>query len=491
VHLLPPSPEEWLPDGHLAFFVLDLVEDLDLGAIEAELQRKDPRGERPYSPRMMTALLLYGYAVGTFSSRRIERATYEDVAFRVLAAGEHPHFTTVNDFRNRHRQALAGLFGQVLKECQSAGLVKLGHVAIDGTKMKANASKHKAMSYERMLKDEARLTAEAEALLAKADAVDSAEDELYGVGQTPQDLPAELQRRDARKAKIRQVREALQREAAEARATQLREQAEDLRRKAQEPETATQKQSEFKTKAAQRDGEAKRLDGKDDDEPPPPAPPAPDDDLPLYRPRTTKEGTPHPKAQRNFTDPESKIMFRDGTFLQAFNAQAAVDEAHQIIVAAAMSNQPPDVEYFVPMLERIVDNCNGVPEAVTADAGYFSAANVRAAERMGAEPFISVGKHRNDGTAEEPKTAPHVHTALREAMREQLNSPRGKAIYARRKATVEPVFGQIRSCRGFRQFSFRGLFKNRCEWLFVCLTHNLLKLFRAAKAVEARRLAAA
>jgi len=192
VHLLPPSPEEWLPEGHLAYFVMDLVEDLDLGAIEDELQRKDARGERPYSPRMMTALLLYGYAVGVFSSRRIERATFEDVPFRVLAAGEHPHFTTVNGFRHRHRAALAGLFGQVLKECQSAGLVKLGHVAIDGTKMKANASKHKAMSHERMLKEEARLTAEAEALLAKADAADAAEDELYGVGQAPQDLLVEL-----------------------------------------------------------------------------------------------------------------------------------------------------------------------------------------------------------------------------------------------------------------------------------------------------------
>jgi transposase len=490
VHLLPPSPEEWLPEGHLAYFVMDLVEGLDLGAIEDELQRKDARGERPYSPRMMTALLLYGYAIGVFSSRRIERATFEDVPFRVLAAGEHPHFTTVNGFRQRHRAALAGLFGQVLKECQSAGLVKLGHVAIDGTKMKANASKHKAMSHERMLKEEARLTAEAEALLAKADAVDAAEDELYGVGQAPQDLPAELQRREARKAKIREVREALQREAAESRAAQLRQQADELRQKAEDPATSSKKQGEFTTKAKQRDSEAKQLDGKDGDEPPPP--PAPDDDLPLHRPRTTKDGTPHPKAQRNFTDPESKIMPRDGTFLQAYNAQAAVDDAHQIIVAAALSNQSPDAEYFGPMLERIVDNCNGVPETVTADAGYFSAANVAAAERMGAEPFISVGKHSNDGTALPTTDAPkNLHTELREGMRGLLNSPRGKAIYARRKATIEPVFGQIRACRGFGHFSFRGLFKNRCEWLFVCLTHNLLKLFRAARAAEALQLAAA
>jgi transposase len=488
VHLLPPSPEEWLPDGHLAYFVMDLVEGLDLAAIEDSLQSKDPRGERPYSPRMMTSILLYGYAVGIFSSRRIERATFEDVAFRVLAAGSHPHFTTVNEFRHRHRMALAQLFGQVLQECKSAGLVKLGHVAIDGTKMKANASKHKAMSYERMLKDEARLAAEAEALLAQADAVDAAEDELYGVGQAPQDLPAELQRREVRKAKIREVREALQREAAEARAAQLRQQAVALREKAQDPATSPEKQSEFTTKAKQRDGAAKRLDGKDDDEPPPPAP---DDDLPLYRPRTTKAGTPTPKAQRNFTDPQSKIMFRDGTFLQAYNAQIAVDEAHQIIVAAAVSNQPPDAEYFAPMLERIADNCDAVPEAVTADAGYFSESNVRAAERMGAEPFISVGKHRNDGMAEPSGIPRNFHTAQRDGMRRLLNSPRGKAVYARRKATVEPVFGQIRECRGFRHFSFRGLFKNRCEWLLVCLTHNLLKLFRATRMPDPTQLVAA
>jgi len=284
------------------------------------------------------------------------------------------------------------------------------------------------------------------------------------------------------------VREALQREAAESRAAQLRQQAEELREKAEDPATSPKKQGEFTTKAKQRDSEAKQLDGKNDDEPPPPAP---DDDLPLHRPRTKEDGTPHPKAQRNFTDPESKIMPRDGTFLQAYNAQAAVDEAHQIIVAAALSNQSPDAQYFGPMLDRIVDNCNVVPDAVTADAGYFSAANVAAAERMGAEPFISVGKHCNDGTALPAAAMPkNVQTELREGMRGLLNSPRGKAIYARRKATVEPVFGQIRACRGFGHFSFRGLFKNRCEWLFVCLTHNLLKLFRAAKAAQAQQLAA-
>ena len=237
---MPPSPTEWLPSGHLAYFILELVADLDLGEIEGALQAKDARGERPYAPRMMTAVLLYGYAVGVFSSRRMARATYEDVAFRVLAGGEHPHFTTVNEFRAQHRAALAGLFVQVLKECQAAGLVKLGHVAIDGTRMKANASKHKAMSYDRMNSDEVKLRAEVEALLAKGEAVDADEDERYGVGEEPSDLPAELQRREDRIAKIRAVREALKKEAATARAAELRGQAEELRGKAADPTTSSQ-----------------------------------------------------------------------------------------------------------------------------------------------------------------------------------------------------------------------------------------------------------
>ena len=238
-YLLPPSPSEWLPKNHLAYFVLDLVADLDLGEIERRLQAKDHRGERPYAPRMMVALLLYAYAVGVFSSRKIERATFEDVAFRVLAAGEHPHFTTINEFRATHRATFADLFQQVLKECMAAGLVKLGHVAIDGTKMKANASKHKAMSYDRMAKEESRLKAEVEQLIAQAEAADAAEDKLYGAGQQPMDLPAELQRREGRREKIRELRAALEQETAKARAAELSELADELRSTAADPTTTT------------------------------------------------------------------------------------------------------------------------------------------------------------------------------------------------------------------------------------------------------------
>jgi len=474
-YLLPPSPSDWLPESHLAYFILDLVEGLDLGAIERALQAKDARGERSYSPRMMTALLLYGYATGVFSVRKIARATVEDVAFRVLAGGEHPHFTTVQEFRAVHRAALANLFGQVLRECQSAGLVKLGHVAIDGTKMKANASKHKAMSYDRMQKDEAKIAAEVESLLARAEAVDAEEDRVYGVGQQPEDLPAELQRREGRLAKIREIRAALEKEAAQARALELREQAAGLRAKAEQPAHSARDRAAAKTLATKRDEQAALFDDDDLD---PPAP-TPDDDLPRAKPPTTKAGQPRPKAQRNFTDADSRIMFRDGAYMQAFNAQLAVDEGHQIIVAAALSNNAADAGYFAPMLSRTIRNCDAVPEHVTADAGYFSADNVQFAERHGSEPFISVGKHRNDGSPAELPDGLHWRTQPRQRMRTVLESPRGRALYARRKATVEPVFGQIRCCQGFQKLSFRGLFKNRCEWLLVALTHNLLKLFRA------------
>jgi transposase len=481
-YLLPPSPSEWLPEGHLVYFVLALVKDLDLSAIERVVQAKDPRGERPYSPTMMTSLLLYAYATGVFSSRRIERATVEDVAFRVLAAGSQPHFTTVNQFRATHRQALADLFLQVLRACQSAGLVKLGHVAIDGTKMKANASKHKAKSYERMQKDDARLRGEVEALLARADAVDAEEDAQHG----PYDPQEEIRRREEQLAKMAAAREALRRETAAARAATLREQATELRRKAAQPTTPQNQQRAFETLAAKRDQQALDLDDRDDERDPPA--PGADADLPRNTPPLTKTGEPKPEAQRNFTDPESRIMVRDGGFIQAYNAQIAVDEGHQIIVAAAVSNQAPDAEYFEPMLNRIVDNCDAVPERTTADSGYFSAANVLAAEHMGTEPFISVGKHRNDGRPlDSPAARPE--SRAKAAMRARLSTPDGRAAYARRKSTVEPVFGQIRSARGFRQMSFRGLWKSRCEWLFVCLTHNLLKLFRATRPPR-QRLAA-
>ena len=472
-YLLPPSPREWLPDGHLAYFILSLVQELDLSAIEKVVQAKDPRGEKPYSPEMMSSLLLYAYATGVYSSRRIARACIEDVAFRVLAGGGQPHFTTVNEFRATHLEALGGLFIQVLKACQSEGLVKLGHVAIDGTKMKANASKHKAMSHERMESDDVRLRAEIQEWFERAEAIDADEDAQHG----PYDPKEEIRLREERLEKMARAKEALKKEVATARAARLREQAIELRKKSKDMARTPRKRAEAATLAKKRDTQASLFD--DDDQDPPP--PAVDADLPRNVPPHRPDGTPKPKAQRNFTDPDSRIMVRDGAFLQAYNAQIAVDDAHQIIVAAAVSNQGPDNEYFAPMLRRVVQNCDAVPDAATADSGYFSADAIRYAEHIGVEPFISVGKHRNDGTQGATPEQPQHRTSAKLQMRATLETERGSEIYARRKATVEPVFGQIRSPRRFGQFSFRGLVKTRCEWLLVCLTHNVLKLWRSQR----------
>ena len=475
-YLLPPSPLEWLPEGHLAYFVLDTVRDLDLGDIERAIQAKDGRGERPYSPSMMVALLLYAYCVGVFSSRRIARATYEDVAFRVLAAGSQPHFTTINQFRLDHRQALAELFVQVLRLCRKAGLVKLGHVAIDGTKVEASASKHKAMSYKRMQEEEARLRSEIDALLARADDADRKEDELHGVGRAPDDLPHELQRREARLKKIREAKAALEQEAKEARAAELRERAAEQREKAANETVAPGERKRAKDRAARSEAKAEELAASDDEGDDDPSSPG-SSGLPRHRMQCTVEGTPRPTSQRNFTDPDSRVMFKGKNVIQAFNAQAAVDSESQVILAVAVTNQPQDSEHFAPMLERVKSNCGEDPAVITADAGYFSQENVRICEERGIEPFIAVGKEGKSSDTPGPDTPAH-RAKLR--MATKLRTERGAELYAQRKAIVEPPFGQIKQARGFRRFSFRGTANVAAEWSFVCLTHNLLKLFRSS-----------
>jgi hypothetical protein len=424
---------------------------------------------------MMVALLIYGYCKGVFSSRRLARATYEDVAFRVITAGEHPHFTTVNEFRLEHRERLAGLFVQVLRLCQKAGLVKLGHVAFDGSKVGAAASKHKAMSYERMKKEEQRLSEEVQALLAKADAADRVEDERYGAGQTPEDLPAELQRRESRLERIREAKAALEAEAALARAEQLRELAQKQREKADDETVDASERSRAAARARKSEEQAGRLTGKDSGDDGPSSGNA-TGELPHHRVPTEPDGTPKPSAQRNFTDPESRIMVKGGEFVQGYNAQVAVDDESQVIVAEAVTNQAPDQEHLVPMLDRVIANCGQAPVVATADSGYFALENVEAFGARGVEPYIAVGRK-----AAGPELVVVPETAAQEArvtMAAKLKSKLGRDTYARRKAIVEPVFGQIKQARGFRRFSLRGLDKVRAEWSFVCAMHNLLKLFR-------------
>lgn len=439
--LFPSSPRDWLPEGHLAYFVMDVVEQLDLSGIYGHYER-ELRGYPPHHPQMMVSLLLYAYSVGVASSRKIERRTYEDIAFRVIAAGQHPDHTTISEFRRIHLKALSNLFVQMLALCMKAGLVRLGHVALDGTKLKANASKHKAMSYERMKKQERELTEKVAALMRAAEEEDAAEDKLYGNKKRGDELPDELARAESRLAKIRAAKAELEAEAQAAR-------------------------------------EAEEAAKQNDDDEPPHSGPTP---LPTHQVQSEKDGTPKPKAQRNFTDPESRIQKTKDGFIQGFNAQAAVDEQNQIIVAQALTNQPPDVEHFIPMMEQVIENCGDVPDFMTADAGYFSEENIRRAAEFGVDTYIPPARDKHGETPPPVRGRAPEGMTLKQWMKRKLATKKGRAKYARRKAVAEPPFGQIKQARGFRQLLLRGVDKARGEWALICLTHNLLKLHRAAVA---------
>lgn len=453
--LLPPSLRDWLPEKHLAHFLVDVVEILDLGAIYSSYEEKDGRGQAAYAPTLMLRLLLYGYCTGTYSSRKIESKTYEDVAFRYLAADEHPDHDTLAEFRKRHLEALAGLFVQVLQLCQRAGLVKLGHVAIDGSKIQANASKHKAMSYERMGEAEKKLREEVEALLQQAAAVDAAEDEKYGKGQKKEDLPAELARRESRLEKIRAAKAALEAEAKE---------------KAEAEKAAVE--AKLAQRAEQEAQSGKKVGG--------PKPQVPD----------PTQAQPAPKAQRNFTDPESRIMpdgSHKGSFVQGYNPQIAVDGQAQIIVAAEVTQDTNDTQQLAPMLGQVEENTGSKPQAASADNGYWNSQQMADPRLQGVDLYIATGKqkHGDKGAEmEEPAEKESVPVSLREQMKQKLSSAAGREVYRQRKAIVEPVFGQIKEGRGFRRFFLRGLRKVRAEWKLICLSHNVLKLFRSGRMVQ-------
>jgi transposase len=444
--LLPPSLHDWLPEKHLARFIADVIEELDLAAIYRSYEG-DGRGLAAYQPAMMIRVLLYGYCLGVVSSRKIERATHEDVAFRYLSADTHPDHDTIASFRKRHLEALAGLFVQALRLCQKAGLVKLGHVAIDGSKIKANASKHKAMSYERMNETEVRLRQEVEELLRSAAATDEAEDAQYGKGKRGDELPEELARRESRLKKIRAAKLELEREA--------KEKAERQRAEA-EARIAERREQEART--------GKKAGGHDPKVPDP------------------EQAEPEAKAQRNFTDPDSRIMVdgaNKGSFIQAYNAQAAVDSTAQVIVAAEITQQANDSRQLLPMIEKVEANTERKPEAVSADAGYWSEANVSDERVAGVDLYIATGRQKHGEKPESANGPPPEEASVRQAMQHKLRTEAGHSIYKKRKAIVEPVFGQIKERRGFRRFSFRGLENVGLEWKLICLTGNLLKLFRS------------
>lgn len=432
MYLLPPSLKEWLPQNHLAYFVSDVVDQLDLSVIMKAYEEGSRRGQPAYHPAMMVKLLFYAYSAGVPSSRKIEKKTYEDVGFRIIAADQHPDHDTIANFRERHLKALSDMFVQVLKLCRKAGLVKLGHVALDGTKIKANASKHKAMSYGRMCEREKELEREVEELLRKARLTDKEEDKLYGKGKGSDDLPEELKFRESRLRKIKEAKEALEREA--------KEKAEAGKADADKPETKKR--------------------GRKPKHPP---------------------GVPKPNAQRNFTDPESRIMLDSTTkgFVQGYNAQAAVDGKAQVIVAADVTDESNDKMQVEPMVGQLRDNLGNKPRELSADSGYYSETNVELLKKESIDPLIPPDKRKHtSGDELAPRGRIPEDLSVKERMRRVLKTKHGKARYKLRKETVEPVFGQIKQIRGFRSFLMRGLEKVRGEWRLICATHNLLKLFR-------------
>ena len=423
--MFPPTVRDFVPEGHLAHFVRNTAQEvLDLSEILAEYDEE--RGYPPYHPIMMTALLLYAYCQGIYSSRRIMKGCQERVDFMAVTGMQKPDFRTVSDFRRRHLAALDRLFGQVLRLCQEAGLVKLGHVALDGTKVKANASKHKAMSYGRMKKAEPELAAIVKSWLDKAEAADAREDEEFGPDRTGDELPDWVANKQKRLEKIREAKAALEAEAA----------AEAAKKR------------------------------KDDDKPPTPK---------GGRSAKNPPGVPKDTAQRNFTDPQSRIMKSHDGFVQAYNAQAAVDADSQVIVAQTLTNSASDAQQLAPMVAQIKANTGRQAQELSVDGGYCSEGNLKELNRRHINGYVATGRQKHGETSaagdRTVKRGTRVH-----AMRRKLQRGGRRSRYRLRKQTVEPVFGQIKHARGFRQFLMRGLEKVAGEWSLVCTAHNLRKL---------------
>src|SRR5688572_17385868 len=412
--LLPPSLRDWLPEDHLAFFVSDLINHLDLSAITTVYKEED-RGYPPYHPVMLTKVLVYAYCVGVFSSRKIQRRLIEDVPFRVLAAGNEPDFRTVADFRKRHLVALNGFFEQVLRLARELGAPRVGRVALDSSKITANASKHKAMSYGRMREKQRQLREEVKELLAQAEAADAAEDAEYGSDRRGDELPVDLQRRESRLKRIREAKRALE-------------------GRAKDEAAGTGKPSE--------------------------------------------SAKPDTKAQYNFTDPESRIMKGPDGFVQAYNVQVAVDEL-QLIVGQAVTQETNDKKQLLPMITTIAQQSGATPAQLLADAGYCSEENLTAIAETPIDAYISTRKQKHGERPGPCPRGPLPQTAtIVDRMTRKLHTKAGAQVYAARKAIVEPVIGQIKQARGFRQFLLRGFEKVQGEWSFVCATHNILKLYR-------------
>jgi transposase len=441
--LLPPSLQDWLPEDHLARFVAEITETLDLSEIEACYERNDGRGLAAYHPLLLTRWLLYAYATGRSSSRRIEQGTYDDLAFRYLAADQHPDHDTIASFRQQHLEALARLFVQALRLCQRAGLVKLGHVAIDGTKVRANASTHRSMRYKQLREEEQRWQQIVARLLAEAARVDEQEDRRYGKGQNGEELPPELASAQSRLERIRQAQRELEEEA--------RAQAEEAERK-QQPYARRRGRPRKEDSPVQLDTTQRRALRK--------------------RWQRAQQRLTEPRRHYNFTDPESRMMYDNGlgTCVQGYNAQLAVDAEARVIVAAAVTQDVTDHHQLLPMVEQVRGMTEESPACITADAGYWHTAHLldaRLANLRVLVPPNSTRKKKRQRSSE-----------LANVMRQKLVQAPNRVLYQTRQTTVEPVIAQIKEGRGFRRFRFRGCSRVQAEWRLICLTHNLLKLFR-------------
>jgi len=443
------SPRDVLPQDDLVFFLLDLLPRIDLSAFH-QYYAGELRGQPPFDVTMMVTLLVYAYAVGVRSSRKIAAACERNLAFRAIVGDDPPDFRTISDFRKLHLEAMAKLFVEVLRLAGALGMVKLGNLSTDGTKMGADASRHKAMSYGYMNKELERLRAEIAELLRQAEQLDAEQDAALG-SRRGDELPDELQRREQRVAKIKEAKTRLAVEAAA---------------------QAAEEQHRRDTAQAERKAEGRPRRGKE---------PAPVD------------ATPHDKAQTNFTDPEAKIMKQSNKgFDYSYNAQAVVDGQDQIIVAAEVTRQANDKQQAAPMAQAALDNlaaagierpelADGKPAPIpnTADSGYFSEQAVQELEKMGMDPHIAAGRQKHHEAQVPPQTAaPSAAASVKEKMQQKLRTAAGKSLYAARKHIVEPVFGQIKGVRGIRKFLLRGLEKVAAEWKLICLTHNILKIWR-------------
>jgi transposase len=440
--LLPVSLQEWLPESHLARWIAGVVDELDLRAILCQYGRKDGRGKAAYHPTMLVRLLIYGYAVGVRSSRKIEKATYEDVAFRYLAADEHPDHDVIAEFRKTHLEELSKLFFQTLQLCQQAGLVKLGQIAIDGTKVAANASRQQSRRYERLSEKEKALDDEVQRLLKEAAATDAEEDAKWGKGKRGDELPEELATAERQLAKIRAAKQELEREA--------------------------------KEKAEQAAREKAEQNGK------------PKDEAQKKRWQRAKSGVPDAKSQGNLTDPESRLMV-DGSnkaFVQGYNAQVAAAGVPQIIVAQDVTQESNDRQQLTPMLQQVEDNVGRTPDLTVADAGYWNENEIAKLQATGRDVLVPPDGDKANHQDKLPANAPQGPVA--QQMRERLGQEEERKRYRQRSGMVEPVFGLLKEILGYRRFLLRGLKKVRGEWGLICTAFNLRKLFLYGSKDESR-----